>query len=80
MMAAERVTYRNERGVARTIYLEQVSEVGGQLLTGIEVDKQGEEVAPRGVDERRHFISLELVTRRTPVRMNNIYGEYEDAR
>lgn len=74
----ERVTFHTEGGRSRTIYLEQVREMG-LLLTGIEVDKTGDEVAPRGVDERRHIIALELVTKRTPVRMDNIYGEYVDA-
>lgn len=76
----ERVTYRQD-GRTRTIYLHRPTVGGhadgllGEFLTGIEVNIQGDEVAPRGVDERRHIISLELVTKRIPMVMDNIFGE-----
>lgn len=70
----ERVTYRPEGGKARTIYLESPTVVG-DLLTGIEVNREGDEIAPRGYDERRHLIALALVTRREAMVMDRIYGE-----
>ena len=79
MTNTERVTYRPEGARrARTIYLEGVRETGN-LLTGIEVNREGDEVSGKGFDERRHIISLELVVRRVPVVMDNLYGEYVDA-
>lgn len=70
----ERVTYRPEGGRARTIYLHRPT-VSGIFLTGIEVDKEGDEVAPKGVDERLHMIELALVVERVPMEMHRIYGE-----
>lgn len=72
--AYERVTYRPEGGRARTIYLHRPAVTGG-LLTGIEVDREGDEVAPRGYDERLHAIALELVIERVPMVMDRLYGE-----
>jgi hypothetical protein len=73
------VTYRPEgAGRSRTIYLQDVSEIGS-MLTGVEVDKAGDEVSGKGFDERRHVISLELVSKRVPMVMDNIYGELEEA-
>jgi hypothetical protein len=77
-MKYERVTYRPEGERARTIYLEN-PEVRGELLTGVQVKADGDEVSGKGFDERRHIISLELVTSRVPMRMDNIYGELVEA-
>lgn len=63
---------------AFTVILRDPVERNG-LLTGIEVDRLGEEIAPAGVDERRHVIDAELVARRTPLRMHPLYGELVDA-
>lgn len=46
--------------------------VSGPFLTGIEVDREGDEVAPKGVDERRHIIMVDLVTKRTPLVMDRL--------
>ena len=65
---------------ARTIYLADVSVTEspllGELLTGIEVDRQGDDVSGSKFDQRRHIISTEVITRRVPVVMDKIYGEY----
>lgn len=70
----ERVSYREESGKRHTVILQNPTEAG-PFLTGVEVGKDGDEIAPRGFDERRHFIALELVTKRTPLVMDKIYGE-----
>jgi hypothetical protein len=79
----ERVTYRPEGATrSKTIILRDpkvLGKVGGDftILTGLEVNKEDEEVAPPGVDRREHIISFVLVRRRTPLRMNLKYGELE---
>lgn len=84
MTTFERVTYRPVGERARTIYLRDPQVSGsaesliGEFLTGIEVDREGTELAPKGVDERRHVISLPLVTRRVPVRVDLTYGTLEE--
>lgn len=80
MARYERVTYRPEGGRARTIYMENVQVMGGgELLTGIEVNREGDEICGAKFDERRHIIELALVERRMPMRMDNIYGELVEA-
>lgn len=74
MSAYERVTFCPEAGKRKTVLLRRPT-VAGELLTGIEVNDQGDEVAPRGVDERRHVISLDLVCKRVPMEMDNHFGE-----
>jgi hypothetical protein len=49
------------------------------FLRGTEVDREGDEVAGRGFDERVHLIEKACVVRRTPLRMNPKYGELEEA-
>ena len=84
MTCYERVTFRTEKGRSRTVYLRQPvvaeSPILGSLLTGVEVDIEGDEVAPRGVDERRHIIGLDAVVRRVPMYMNNDFGLLEEVR
>lgn len=53
--------------------------LGITTLVGVEVDKFDNEVAPVGVDERRHIIEEAAITRRTPLTMNRTYGELEAA-
>jgi hypothetical protein len=82
MITYERVTYKPE-GAERstTIILRdpvESSALGG-TLSGIEVNREAQEVAPRGVDERRHIISLELISKRTPLKQNLTYGLLEPA-
>lgn len=76
----ERVTYRPEGERARSIYLHRPLVLENDLgkptfLTGVEVNREGDEVAGKGFDERRHLIDLELVIRRVPMRMDMYYGE-----
>lgn len=74
MSVYERVTYRPEGERARTIYLHRPT-VSGLLLTGVEVNREGDEISGKDFDERRHVIELSLVVRRVPMRMDNTYGE-----
>lgn len=70
----ERVTYRPEGSTrSKTIFLQNVTE-SGSFITGIEVGKDGDEVAGTGFDERQHIIEKSLVIKRTPMRMDNDYG------
>lgn len=58
---------------------EEIEFMGAPALAGIEVNTEGEEVAPSGVDERRHIIEMSLVLERVPMAMNNHYGMLEEA-
>ena len=53
--------------------------LGVTTLVGIEVDKFDNEIAPAGVDERKHIIEIGIITRRVPLKMNRHYGELETA-
>lgn len=73
MAEFERVRFKSSQGV-RTIYLRH-PRTRGPFLVGVEVDRQGDELAPRGVDERRHVIALSTVRRRTPMVLDRKYTE-----
>lgn len=79
----ERVTFRPPGKRARTIYLGDAtviqSPILGELLTGVELDREGMEVDGKGFDTRRHFISTDTIVNRVPVRMDKTYGEFVDA-
>ncbi len=79
MSTYERVTYHPEGGRRRTVLLGDVAEVG-ILLTGREVTEDGGyKWIAGGTTNRIHFICLELVDRRVPLRMDNTYGLLFDA-
>jgi hypothetical protein len=74
MSTFQRITYRPEGATrARNVILKNVTTDHG-YLRGIEVNKEGDEVTKPGVDERVHLIEQDLVTKRTPLRMDNHYG------
>lgn len=79
MTTYERVRYDDgER--SRTIYLRDprvVPFLGAEALTGIEVDRETNEIAPRGADELRRVIALDCITKRTPVYVSKTYGTLE---
>ena len=70
----ERVTYRPEGGRARSIFLHKPT-VSDIFVTGIEVNREGDAIAGKGFDERRHIIDKSLVLKRVPMVMDRIYGE-----
>jgi len=76
-----RVRY-SDGSTKKTVILENPSVVlvaGIRCVSGIEVNKFGDPVAPAGVDERRRIIATMLVTSSTPLVMNLTYGELEKA-
>lgn len=50
-------------------------EKDGEFLVGIEVRKDGEEVRPRGCDNRRHIIHADAIRERHPLTMDLKYAE-----
>lgn len=76
----ERIRYTDETG-GKTIILRNPIEVkilGAPCVSGIKVNVEGEEVAPRGVDSLQQIIDLKLVTKRTPLKFNNHDGTLEE--
>jgi hypothetical protein len=78
----ERVRYSPTPGALhRTIILRdaELAKIAGySVLAGVEVDRAGNELAPRGVDERRHLIDLALIVRRTKLVTDNHYAELRE--
>jgi hypothetical protein len=76
------VTYERVRVAGRTLYLRDPREktlLGKPVLTGIEVNREGDEIASGGADERCRVIDLSLVSHRTPVALDRTYGTLEPA-
>ena len=77
-----RPTYTRIRVDGKTLILRDMRTVtfmGEQCVSGIEVDREGNEPAPSGVDQRQHIIQASLITRQTPLKWNNHYGTLEAA-
>ena len=67
--------YARIRFAGKTAILEITGE-NDVLLRGIEVDRFGAPIKPKGLaDERLRVISKDLITRRTPLVMDRHYGE-----
>lgn len=85
MTTWERVRFENDDdGRAHTVILRDPHEttfMNTPCLSGIEVDEENDELVPRGltVDQRYRVIQLDLIIKRTPLKMNNHYGMLEDA-
>lgn len=60
----------------RAFYLRITVETD-RMLSGWEVDREGNEVAPAGFERRLRIIEKKLIAKRTPMRMNNKYGHLE---
>ncbi len=74
-----RVRYLDDN-TRKTVILMDPTDVlvaGFECLSGTEVGKDGNEIAPPGVDHRRRIIANMLIYKRTPLVMNNHYGELE---
>ena len=56
----------------------EIKFLGQPALTGMIVNKEDEEVAPRGVDEVRWLVTLDCIKKRTPVYMDFRYGTLEE--
>src|SRR4051812_4092916 len=75
----ERITLVN----GQRFYL-RVSDDSGNLVRGIEVDKEGDEVVPKGKDkdgnafhQRMHLIQKDLIKKRQRMRMNLVFATLE---
>lgn len=71
----EKVSFEDQ-GRTRTVYLRNPNE-GDLVLSGIEVNKEGDEISGKGFDDRLRVIDLSLIKSRIPMVMNNTYGELE---
>jgi hypothetical protein len=57
--------------------MKEVSVLNAPCVAGVEVNREGDEVAPAGVDERLHIIQKSLITKSTPLEWNRKYGTLE---
>ncbi len=53
--------------------------LGTECVTGISVDKEGQNIASENANQRKHIIELSMVDSVTPMVMNNKYGYLEPA-
>lgn len=79
MIRYERVTFKPEGATKSTTVFLRVGRDSDVLLTGVEVNREGEEVSGtdkngKHFDSRTHIISKDLVTKRVEYAMNNKYG------
>jgi hypothetical protein len=72
----ERIRYEANGGRGTVILRDPttIQFMGEPALTGTEVNREGEEVAGRGFDERQRIIQTECIVKRTPLVWNNKYG------
>jgi hypothetical protein len=73
MSTYTRITFRDGEK-RRTVILRNVDN-SDRLVSGIEVDRHGDEIAPRGFDQRLRIIERELVASETALVMDMKYGE-----
>jgi hypothetical protein len=78
MMSPDQIRYERVTAQGVTVLLRVTGE-NERFLTGIEVRSDGDEVRPRGADERLRLIEKSQITRRTSLRMNRLYGQLEEA-
>lgn len=58
-------------------YFLRVNIEGPKLISGIEVDKHGEEISPSGYDNRLRIVEKKLIKSMVEYRMNNHYATLE---
>lgn len=75
MIRYERVKFTDGE-TNRTVYLRVTSE-SARFLTGVELDKQGEEIEPPGHSQRIRMIAKGAIVWRRQYHMNLHYGELE---
>jgi hypothetical protein len=71
--------YERIRFNGNTVIL-KISGESNEFLSGIQVNKYGDEVRSKGYDEHLHLIDKTTITRRTSMKMNNHYAELEEAK
>ncbi|MFA5377928.1 MAG: hypothetical protein WC455_19415 [Dehalococcoidia bacterium] len=72
------VQFRLENG--KTVILREPKSItvqGKPGWSGIEVNKEGDDIIPRGATERLHMIQETAIINAIPMAMNNKYGELE---
>jgi cyanophycinase-like exopeptidase len=62
-----------------TRFILRVSRESPNLLSGIEVNTEGDEVVPPGHDRRQRFVAKALIKKAVELRMNKKYATLEDA-
>jgi hypothetical protein len=67
------------KGFPRTFLLQVTAETA-HLLMGIEIDNGGDEIVRPKADVTKHIISKDLIAKRVPMVMNNVYGMLEKAK
>lgn len=75
--------YERVRYNGRTIILKNPRTrtfCGIEALSGIHVDKEGDEIVVQGTDQKLMIIAMALVTKRTRLTLNKKYGELEVAK
>ena len=70
----ERVRFVDDDSRTKTVFLDSVRQTG-VFVTGIEVDKEGDEVSGKGFDQRRRVIAKKTILKRTPMRMDKKYAQ-----
>jgi len=71
-----KVSFREPGGTKKTVFLKNISE-SDKFLRGTEVNKEGEEVVPKGFDERLRIIERGVIFSSTEYRMHKRYGTLE---
>lgn len=61
-------------------FMIRVSREGAVGVSGIEVDRDGDEVVPAGFHNRLRIVPRETIKRAVEMRMNVIYGRLERAK
>lgn len=78
MNAYERIRYEGRTAILRDPVESEF--LGETVLSGIEVNRHGDEVKPVGADERRRIIAVSLITSRTLLSWDKHYAVLRPAR
>jgi hypothetical protein len=70
-------TYLKVRIPGKTVLLRDSTEKNG-FLSGVEVNKFGDEISSKGFDERLHVIQIEAITSMKTMVMSLKYGELDE--
>lgn len=73
MKTYARITAQGQR------FILKVTGESDQFLIGVEVKKDGDEVTGKDFDIRKRIIQKTEITRRVPMKFNNVYGVLENA-
>lgn len=71
-----RITFAEPDGKKKSVFLKDIEETD-RFIQGIEVNKKGDAVIPKGHDERMRIIDKEAISRSDEYRMHKGYGTLE---